>query len=101
MKSCNFWDDNYFHILFNESSISYECQLVEERHQQVVPTNFQDASSTIVELLIDPSFYFYMKDPYAYGYTSLDPHDHHGHVTPNTQWFMELQFHHCVFDWSI
>ena len=45
MDICNFWDDNYLHILFYESFLSFEAQLLEYWHQWLTLTNFQVASS--------------------------------------------------------
>ena len=67
MDSCHFWDDNHFHILFDEST----------------PPSVENINVTHKELVMITSVQFALFLPdssltlshYMDGYSYLDPHD--------------------------
>jgi hypothetical protein len=70
MDSCHFWDDNHFHILFNDSTPpSVENNNVP--HHELV-TSIHPAYSTMVLFL--PNLYLIISH-YVDRYSYLDPHD--------------------------
>jgi hypothetical protein len=70
MDSCHFWDDNHFHILFDDSTPPF-VEKINVSHQELV-TNVQPAYFTVVLFLPDSSL---ILSHYVYEYSYLDPHD--------------------------
>jgi hypothetical protein len=70
MDSCHFWDDNHFHILFDDSTPP-SVENINVPHQKLF-TNVQSTYSIVVFFLPDSAtILFYYVDGYSYS----DPHD--------------------------
>lgn len=75
LEEC-YMEANYFQLLFDDSTPSYEVNISEGRHKQGVPTSFPYNSSTMVVLLPQPPFCGYTVAILAMdGFIYLDPHD--------------------------
>jgi hypothetical protein len=70
MDSCHLWDDNHFHILFDDSTPP-SVENINVSHQELV-TSIQPAYSTMVLFL--PYSYLIISH-YVDGYSYMDPHD--------------------------
>jgi hypothetical protein len=70
MDSCHFWDDNHFHILFDDSTPP-SVENINVPHQELV-TSVQSAYFTMVLFLPDSSL---ILSHYVDEYSYLDPHD--------------------------
>jgi hypothetical protein len=70
MDSCHFWDDNHFHILFDDSTPLF-VEKINVPHQELV-TNIQPAYFTMVLFLPDSSL---ILSHYVDEYSYLDSHD--------------------------
>ena len=53
MDSCHFWDDNYFHLLFDVSTPPYVAKIMEGSQDLVMTTTFQRVYSPILMCYVD------------------------------------------------
>ena len=100
MDDVNFWDDNYFQLLFDESTPPY----VEESEEKVIHISFQLTPFPLDVWVLDPHLTFS-----SYGDALLDihdsiyvdPHDQVGHLEHRTQLSITLRAHQLEVNISI
>jgi hypothetical protein len=72
MDSCHFWDDNEFHILFDDSTPPF-VEHINVTHQEIIMiTTVQPTYLTTILFLLDSTLDL---SHYVDGYFYLDPHD--------------------------
>jgi hypothetical protein len=63
MDSCHFWDDNHFHLLFDDSTPPHVEHILESRQEPSM------------HILLQFSYSPVLVDDFLVGSTYLDPHD--------------------------
>jgi hypothetical protein len=92
MDSFHFWDDNHFHILFDDSTPP-SVENINVTHQELVMiTSVQPTYSTMLLFLPDSTL---ILSHYVYGYSYLDPHDRCQYGEHNFQLVIGCQYLLC------
>jgi hypothetical protein len=85
MYNCNFWENNYFELLFDESTPPYVENIVVGSQEPIMTTNLKLSYSLVVVWYVD---YFLDMDGSIY----LDPHDYGRHLECFCQPTIELRY---------
>jgi hypothetical protein len=72
MDNFHFWDDNHFHILFDDSTAPYVENINVPDQELVLITSIHHAYSAMVLFLLESTLTL---SHYVHGYSYLDPHD--------------------------
>ena len=89
MDSCHFWDENHFHILFDDSTPP-SIENINVTHKDLVMiTNVQPVYSTTILFLQDSSLTL---SHYVDGYCYLDPHDRCWYLEHHLQLVIGCQY---------
>jgi hypothetical protein len=91
MDSCHLWDENHFHILFNESTSPSGEHILERRQESSVHTFIQFSYSPMDEFLANSTY--------------LDPHDQCQYLEHNFQPTIEFRYlqrgvHMRIWTWD-
>ena len=92
MDHANFWDDNYFQLLFDDSTPPY----VEGSEEKVIHISFHFTPSPLDIWVLNQHLTFSSyRDAILGTYDSLyvDPHDQVGHLEHRTQLSITLKVH--------
>jgi hypothetical protein len=96
VDSFHLWEDNYFHLLFDNSTPHYAEKIIEGNQKAIIINSAQLAYSPMVLFLPNPhqTVYNYVENILDMdGSTYLDPHDCGGNWESNIQPFITPNSH--------